>query len=202
MWTSVAAAQTPAGGGSAQGGSQAGSSAGISTATSGVDDRDAGMTDRTTARGDKDSDLRKFVERAAMSDMAEVQLGRLALQQAQDPQVKQFAQQMVDEHSRSLEQLRSIASSHNVQLASSLDGKLQKKHDKLAKLQGEARAYVLRSPHAHAKVTSIESGGNDFTVTWDGKNSNGLQVSSEVYLVMMLVDGKIVHGPVRIAIIR
>jgi predicted outer membrane protein len=122
------------------------------------------MDDRTGVRSGND-DVRKFVERAAMADMAEVQLGQLALQQAQDPQVKQFAQQMVDAHSRSLEQLRSLASRQNIQLASSLDSKHQKRHDKLAKLQGAEfdRAYMDAMVDAHEdaeKLIAKRAGAN------------------------------------------
>ena len=137
MWTAAAgvptvAAQTP--GAAAPSGSQAGSSSGATAAPSrhaGQDD----MSNRTSAKSES-SDLQRFVEKASIANMAEIQLGQLAVERAQDPQVKQFAQTMIDDHTKAQEQLKTVASSQNIPVPSALDGKHQKLHDKLAKLQG------------------------------------------------------------------
>lgn len=42
----------------------------------------------------------EFAMMAAMSDMFEIESSRIALQKAQSPQVKQFAQMMIDDHTR------------------------------------------------------------------------------------------------------
>ncbi len=41
-----------------------------------------------------------FVTRAALSDLYEIQSSRLALERSQSPQVRAFAQRMIDEHTR------------------------------------------------------------------------------------------------------
>jgi putative membrane protein len=50
-----------------------------------------------------------FVKEAAQGGMAEVALGRLAVDRAQDPDIKQFAQRMIDDHSRANDELKQLA---------------------------------------------------------------------------------------------
>ncbi|MBA1204116.1 DUF4142 domain-containing protein [Pseudomonas capeferrum] len=50
-----------------------------------------------------------FVDAAAESGIAEVETGKLALQKSQSADIKKFAQQMVDEHSKANEELKGIA---------------------------------------------------------------------------------------------
>lgn len=47
-----------------------------------------------------------FVTRASLSDMYEIESSRLALERSQSPEVKAFAQRMIDEHSRMSNQLK------------------------------------------------------------------------------------------------
>jgi len=49
-----------------------------------------------------------FVDGAAVSDMYEVQAGQLALMRAKSPDVKMFAQKMIDDHTKSTNQLKTI----------------------------------------------------------------------------------------------
>src|SRR5918995_3501767 len=170
MWATAAGVPTVAaqgaGSGGAQSGSQAGSSSGATAGTSGAQ---SGAGDQSGAGGQTGSaspcsqggsnsnDLQEFVEKATVANMAEIQLGQLALKQAQDPQVKQFAQMMVDEHTKALEQLRTAASSQGLQVATSLDNKHQKLHDKLAKLQGAQfdRAYMDAMVDTHKDTEKL-----------------------------------------------
>lgn len=52
---------------------------------------------------------RDFINNAAKGNRAEVELGRMMSQKAIDPGVKQFAQQMVKDHSAALTQLQQLA---------------------------------------------------------------------------------------------
>lgn len=52
---------------------------------------------------------RAFLEQAAQNGHAEVSAGRLALTKARDPKVRDYAQRMVDEHTRAGEELRTLA---------------------------------------------------------------------------------------------
>jgi putative membrane protein len=49
-----------------------------------------------------------FVDDAAIGDMYEVQAGQIALMRAKSPDVKMFAQKMIDDHTKSTNQLKTI----------------------------------------------------------------------------------------------
>jgi len=75
---------------------------------------------------------RVFLKEALEGGMAEVQLGQLALQKSNNPDVKQFAQRMVDDHTRMGDQLKPIAQQIGVKLP---DGPSKKDKAIIAKLQ-------------------------------------------------------------------
>ncbi|MGE5268056.1 MAG: DUF4142 domain-containing protein [Thiohalocapsa sp.] len=86
----------------------------------------------------------KFMKEAATGGMAEVKLGELAQQNAQDDQVKQFGAKMVQDHGQANQKLQQIASEKGVQLPTQVDKKHEQLYDRLSKLQGPAfdRAYM------------------------------------------------------------
>jgi len=86
----------------------------------------------------------EFVKESAMGGMAEVELGQLASEKAANARVKMFAQQMVTDHGKANDELKSLAASKNITLATTLDTKHKATKDRLAKLEGAAfdRAYV------------------------------------------------------------
>lgn len=57
---------------------------------------------------------REFVTHAGQDGMAEVALGKIAVERAQDADVKQFAQKMVDDHSKANQELTSLARSKGI----------------------------------------------------------------------------------------
>ena len=57
-----------------------------------------------------------FYRHAAEGGIAEVELGNLALQKSVDPAVKEFAAQMVKDHSEANEKLASVAASKSISL--------------------------------------------------------------------------------------
>jgi putative membrane protein len=56
----------------------------------------------------------QFVIDAAQGGMAEVQLGQLALERSRNPEVKQFARQMIQEHTRANERLMRLATQKGI----------------------------------------------------------------------------------------
>lgn len=56
------------------------------------------------------SAISMFIQKAAEANVAEIDLGRIAMQKASSQQVKDFAQQMIDHHSMAQEQLASLVS--------------------------------------------------------------------------------------------
>lgn len=81
-------------------------------------------------------DDKKFLKDAAQGGMAEVELGKLAAQKATSPDVKQFGQKMVDDHTKANDQLKELASKESVSIPDGLDSKHQSRIDKLSKLSG------------------------------------------------------------------
>jgi len=74
-----------------------------------------------------------FVQKAAMSDMYEVEAGKIASQKGQTAPVKGFGEMMVTAHSKTTEELKGIIASEkiNVDLPTKLDSKHQKLIDDL-----------------------------------------------------------------------
>jgi len=83
--------------------------------------------------------------------MAEVELGKLAAQNATNDSVKQFGQKMVDDHSKANEELKAAAGTQKIDIPVSLDSKHQATIDRLSKLSGSAfdRAYVKEMVKDH-----------------------------------------------------
>ena len=78
-----------------------------------------------------------FAKTAAGAGMAEVKLGKLALQQAKSDQVKQFGQRMVDDHTKANDKLKAIAEKKNIDLPQSPPDEAQKAYDDLQKKSGQ-----------------------------------------------------------------
>jgi putative membrane protein len=81
----------------------------------------------------------KFVNMAARDGEAEVILGKLAADKASSEDVKKFGQQMVDDHTKANEELKSIAKSKNIDLEKAQANGTKKGErisQKLSKLEG------------------------------------------------------------------
>ena len=79
---------------------------------------------------------RKFVERATSDNIGDIELGRLALEKSQNPEVKNFAQMIVDDHQKSLDKLKSISNDQKFPVPTSATTETQKEYDRLSKLSG------------------------------------------------------------------
>ena len=100
---------------------------------------------------------RKFVEKAASGGMAEVQAAQLAQQKSQDPKVKDFAQQMITDHTAANQQLTTIAQQKGLTIPASLDAKDQKEIDKLQSLSGTKfdRVYMKSQARDHEAMLKL-----------------------------------------------
>lgn len=107
-----------------------------------------GMLDAATIANMDDA---TFMMTAASSNMLEVQAGELASQQATNPEVKRFAQMMVDHHTKASQEQMSIASQMNVQLPTALMPMHQAMLDKLQGKTGKDfdEAYMDMMESAH-----------------------------------------------------
>lgn len=106
------------------------------------------MDQPTTSNQDPNSPAsmmdKAFVRKALEGGMAEVQLGQLALQKSNNPDVKQFAQRMVDDHTKLGEQMKPIAQQMNINPPQGLSSKDKATVARLNKLSGDAfdKAYI------------------------------------------------------------
>jgi putative membrane protein len=123
-----------------------------------------------------------FMRTAAMDGLAEVEHGRLAAQNASAADVKQFAQRMVDDHSKANEELKGLATQKNVTLPTELDQKHRAMQDKLAKLKGAAfdKAYMSHMVMAHQQAVTLfrqeaKAGKDPDTKAWAAKTLPALQ---------------------------
>ena len=122
----------------------AANSGAASPSGSGATGSSAGGTSASTNSGKSSgrngglaSGERKFIETAARHGMAEVQMGQMAQQKAQNPQVKDFAGRMVTDHGKANEELKTLASSKGVQIPTDLDREHKNKSEKLQKASAD-----------------------------------------------------------------
>lgn len=91
----------------------------------------------------------------AQANIAEVAAGKIALEKSSNPEVKQFAQMMIDDHSKGLDDTKKVASAKNVTPPTEPDAAHKKMAAELQKLSGPAfdKEYVSKAGVAdHAKV--------------------------------------------------
>jgi predicted outer membrane protein len=102
----------------------------------------------------------EFVRDIVVKNMAEVELGRLALQKATNLDIKSFAQRMVDDHGMAANNLKSVMSGQPIEWPVQLDDKHRKTAGELAKKQGAdfdrdyAKAMVEGHQNLAAKLES------------------------------------------------
>ena len=93
-------------------------------------------TPRATSAADLSGKEKSFIKDTASGGLAEVQLGRLAVQKASSPEVKQFAQRMVDDHSKANDQLVTLARQKNIDVPTEVKGKHASELKRLSNLSG------------------------------------------------------------------
>jgi putative membrane protein len=94
-----------------------------------------------------------FVKNALQGGMAEVQLGQLALQKSSNDDVKQFAQRMVDDHTKLGDEMKQVAQQMSVKIPDAPSGKDKSTMAKLQALNGDAfdKAYIKDMVKDHEK---------------------------------------------------
>ncbi len=109
-----------------------------------------------------------IVMNMARANMAEIEAGKLALANASAPEVKSFAQQMVDDHTKALSDVTSLAQNKGVTLPTTLDAKHKAMAAKLSKLKGNAfdkhymaKAGVADHKQVHAQLKKDEAKATD-----------------------------------------
>jgi len=113
-----------------------------------------GNVRQTTAEGGD------FVQRAALANMAEIQLGQLATTRAQSADVKQFAWTMVSEHTAALVELKQAAGDAGGPFPTELDDNRRAVQNRLASLHGAEfdREYMNVMVDTHQQVEDLLEG--------------------------------------------
>ena len=96
-----------------------------------------GMTSSALSQHSHHGDS-KFAAKAAAGNMAEAALGRLGVERASSPDVKRFAQRMIDDHTQALDELRNLASQKSLALPDAAGKAQQTAESKLSRLSGPA----------------------------------------------------------------
>jgi putative membrane protein len=107
------------------------------------DDRSAATTNPetgspvgTSGAADISRSDRDFVKDAAIANMAEIDLGRIALEKGADANVKKFAQMMIDDHTKALDALKTVATENHVELPAQVDDDHREKAEKIGSKSG------------------------------------------------------------------
>jgi len=127
---------------------------------SAVKDSTAGVVGQVSA--EMTSTTKGFVTAAATSDMYEVTAGKIAVQRAQSPAVKEFAQKMVDAHTKTTAKLKTILAGNNINVTppAHVDNRRQVMLDDLrgAKAQDFDHRYVAQQIAAHKEADILMRG--------------------------------------------
>ena len=99
----------------------------------------------------------EFVQRAAASDSFEIQTGNLALQKSSMTEVREFAQEIINDHTASSQELLSLAQQKNIQVPTTLPEDKQNKVNRLSGLSGTEfdKAFSDEQEDAHEEAVEL-----------------------------------------------
>ena len=133
------------------------------SATNNADTTDMAMGTPMTTASDTPAATAdtSFVHKAAIGGMAEVELSQLAVEKSSNSKVKDFASQMITDHTKVNEELKGIADNKNMMLPTTLDAEhAQIKKDLTAKEGAEFdKAYIQAMVDGHKKTFSLMEDG-------------------------------------------
>jgi putative membrane protein len=119
-------------------------------------------------RGQLSSSDYKFAVDAFHANASEVELAQLAAQKATDPAVRQFAQRMIQDHTKANDQLKQILTQKGVTVPTPTSSSEQRELDRLQKLSGVDfdKAYMAHMVKDHKKdVKEFQKAANTATDT-------------------------------------
>ena len=134
---------------------------------------------------------RMFVKQAMQGSMAQVQLGQLTLQKSQNEQVKQFAQRMIDDHTKLNDQMKPVAQQLGVDPPTQISKKDKSVMAKLQALSGPAydQAYIKDMVKDHKQDLSEfqmeASSGQDQTVK-DAANQGSKVIAEHLQMAQQM----------------
>ena len=104
-----------------------------------------------------DDKTKSFVEKAAITDMFEVEAGKIALTRSKVGPIKAFAQMMIDDHSATTKNLEPLATAAGVVPPSALDNDHLSKLDDLQKIKDADfdKKYLDQQESAHSDALNL-----------------------------------------------
>jgi putative membrane protein len=139
-----------------------------------------------------------FVRNAMEGSMAEVQLGQLTLQKSNNDQVKQFAQRMIDDHTKLNDQMKPVAQQLGVSVPDQISKKDKKTIAKLQALSGPAydQAYIRDMVKDHkqdlSEFQSEASSSQDPSVK-DAANQGSQVISQHLQMIQQIAKDQNVN---------
>lgn len=106
----------------------------------------------TTTMGQTPKSDAGFIKKVAVASMAEVDMGRVGTEKAASSEVKQYAQKIVDEHTKANNELKDLANTKSVELPA-----VSEKHNHVDKVSDKAgadfdKAFMKMMVSDHKKV--------------------------------------------------
>jgi putative membrane protein len=134
------------------------------------------MSKPTGALSDQD---RQFVAKALIGNKGEVELGNMALGKTKTANVKEFAQMMVDDHSKAYDELMQLASSKSISTTDTMATAEQiAAKEKLSKLSGKS----FDKEYMSIMVKDHEKARDDFQNQATGGSDAELKAYAAKYL--------------------
>ena len=130
--------------------------AAISIAPLAISADDSETSSKSKSASSSATDKGSVLQNAAKVNLATIKFSELAQQKAQSPELKQYAQQVAQDHKKAQQDLERIAQKHNVTLATSVDEKCQEAISKLEALNGAEfdKEYARGSIEGHAMAVA------------------------------------------------
>jgi putative membrane protein len=132
-----------------------------------------------TVSAELTSSTKGFIDAAAMSDMYEVQAGQMAVMRAKSPDLKMFAQHMIDDHTKSSNELKTIITKEvpNWMPPKELDTRRQGMLDDLKGVSDQDfdNRYITQQENAHNEAVILIRG-----YAKDGDNAEIKQFAAKV----------------------
>jgi putative membrane protein len=109
---------------------------------------------------------KQFIEKVAVSDMFEIQSNKLALDKSNDDAIQRFAKKMVDDHTQTSDELKSMVQDmQGIQLPTQMDDLHRQKLQKLQAADGRQFHQLYRAQQIEAHQAAVK--------LFDGYAKNG-----------------------------
>jgi putative membrane protein len=147
---------------------------------------------------------REFVNKAAIGNVAEVELGRVAVQRAARPSVKSFGERMVTDHGRAGAELATLARGKGMDVSKTLDVSHQAMRDRLSGLSGADfdRAYMSEMVRDHTEDVALFERAAQTASDADVKAyaARSLPMLREHLALARQVNSEVVLGPTPVVV--